>query len=126
MSIDLNMNVRSGVTQKKHKAKSWEKKCTWFACSTCPECPQDEEKPCMGSCYTAKGVLNPSKQSGKEKCEGCCECTGECPPTEPPVDLKCDDSCYTKKGNLNPSKQCSKDKCNGCCECRVTDTCQDW
>merc|ERR1712039_184064 len=54
---------------------------------------------------------------GKDKCKGCCECTGECPPTEPPVKLMCDDSCYTKKGNLNPAKQCGKDKCNGCCEC---------
>jgi hypothetical protein len=28
---------------KKHKAKPWaEKKCRWFACSTCPECPEEK------------------------------------------------------------------------------------
>merc|ERR1712183_73152 len=112
--------------------KSWERKCTWFACSTCPECPEEEEPlQCKGGCYNAKGVLSPSKQCGKEQCKGCCECTGGCPPTEPPVELKCDDSCYTKKGNINPSKQCSKDKCNNCCECTgcrngCTGECQDW
>merc|ERR1711862_690748 len=63
-------------------------------------------------------------QCDKQKCEGCCECTGACPPTEPPAVLKCDDTCYTKKGVLNPSKQCSKDKCNNCCEC--TGECQNW
>merc|ERR1712232_814342 len=96
------------------------------------EGPEEEEPlQCKGGCYNAKGVLSPSKQCGKEQCKGCCECTGDCPPTEPPVELKCDDSCYTKKGNINPSKQCSKDKCNNCCECTAcrdgcTGECQDW
>merc|ERR1711881_218443 len=90
-----------------------------------------EAAQCMGGCFNAKGVLGPSKQCGKEQCKGCCECTGDCPPTEPPVELRCDDSCYTKKGNINPSKQCSKDKCNNCCECTgcrngCTGECQDW
>merc|ERR1711879_507052 len=35
-------------------------------------------KQCSGSCYSAKGVLDASKQCDKSKCEGCCECTGEC------------------------------------------------
>merc|ERR1712232_30099 len=96
------------------------------------EGPEEEEPlQCKGGCYNAKGVLSPPTQCGKEQCKGCCECTGDCPPTEPPVELKCDNSCYTKKGNINPSKQCSKDKCNNCCECTgcrpgCTGECQDW
>merc|ERR1712014_163131 len=81
-------------------------------------------KPCSGSCYSSKGVLNPSKQCGKSKCEGCCECTGKCPPTEKPASSECDDKCYSKKGVLNPSKKCPKSKCAGCCEC--TGDCINW
>lgn len=46
-------------------------------CGACPEC-QPSPVPsatCDGSCYTAKGALDPSKQCGKQKCGGCAECT---------------------------------------------------
>merc|ERR1712232_967398 len=48
---------------------------------------------CDGTCYTAKGALNPSRQCGKQKCKGCPECNEEtCADAVCPEDLCLDGS----------------------------------
>jgi len=72
---------------------------------------------CDDTCYTAEGVLNPSKQCGKKECMGCCECTGgECidkndlednekedeVSDEEQVTYACKKWCYSKKHKSKP------------------------
>jgi len=96
---------------KKHSAKSWEKKCTWFACSTCPECPTPDEG-CSDDCYYLKSGKVRKNKCETSECGGCAECDLETP--------ECDDKCYNAKNGKMKLGRCDQRKCAACPECGDT------
>jgi hypothetical protein len=55
---------------KKHKNKPWEKKCNLYACSTCSECPDEEEETPIKELHQT--------EMGAESCPGVALTTTEC------------------------------------------------
>merc|ERR1712048_1033498 len=89
-------------------------KCNWYACSTCPECPDEDEPQCdTKTCY------NPNNGNFKDhKCSDMyCAACPECDAGKPEEELTCSETCFSKRsGDLRP-ELCSKDKCAGCSGC---------